>query len=79
MGLVVEHNLRPRKKKIQCNECIHFHKHSRCCDAFPDGIPTDIIVGIHDHRDPYPGDNGIHFEPKVKTTPVSEVGKASTI
>ena len=34
------------------------------CDAFPDVIPSDINNGIIDHRKPFPGDNGIMFEPK---------------
>nr|PZN08600.1 MAG: hypothetical protein DIU64_10235 [Caldicoprobacter oshimai] len=32
------------------------------CKAFK-RIPREILEGKHDHRLPFPGDNGIRFEP----------------
>lgn len=49
-----------------CYECAHFHAddiENFGCDAFPRSIPMEIITGDADHHEPYPGDNGIQFEP----------------
>lgn len=47
-----------------CTWCRHLRR-GRACAAFPerDSIPMPIWLGEHDHRTPYPGDHGIHFEP----------------
>ena len=46
----------------QCFNCLHLLKNVSCA-AFPERIPLDIRTNEHDHRKPYPGDNGIRFEP----------------
>ena len=45
-----------------CNLCKHY-RGNVCCDAFPDRIPRELIY-IDNHDTPFPGDNGIRFEPK---------------
>ena len=47
----------------QCRSCAHLRLEGRCT-AFPGGIPLRIWVNDHDHTKPYPGDNGIRYEPK---------------
>ena len=49
----------------QCLACIHYRigVPPRCA-AFPDTvIPSAIIFNEHDHRLPFPGDNGVRWEP----------------
>ena len=46
----------------QCNRCRHFIVMKMACAAFPGGVPDEILLNRHDHRKPYPDDNGIRFE-----------------
>ena len=32
------------------------------CEAYPDGIPVEILVSLADHRMPFEGDRGLRFE-----------------
>lgn len=47
-----------------CIDCKHYHKDAEkiTCDAFPKGIPDEILFGDFDHHKPHPDDNGIRFE-----------------
>lgn len=47
-----------------CFECAHFrgaYKGLPRCEAFPDGIPRDLMKRDAKHDAPYPGDHGITF------------------
>lgn len=59
------------KVRPQCMSCKHWGGWrgpiGTECPAFPDSlIPAAIIGNEHDHREPYPGDHGIRFEPIEK-------------
>ena len=64
-----------------CLECRHCRlPESPTCDAFPNGIPREILIEGRGHRRPYPGDHGILFEPKpdqVENTQEPVLAKAS--
>lgn len=48
-----------------CYGCRHLDQDSvrHTCSAFPGGIPAPIWFSQYDHREPFPGDHGIRFEP----------------
>lgn len=50
-----------------CAACRHLQQpinfSSPSCAAFPNGIPWEIQIGQVRHTQPYPGDNGVRFEP----------------
>jgi len=52
---------------IQCGDCKHCVPEIwgvGCCRTFPNGIPAEILKGARNHNLPFPGDNGILFEPE---------------
>ena len=45
----------------QCRACARYTRESRC-EAYPQGIPRQIVIGGADHRQPFEGDHGLRFE-----------------
>jgi len=46
-----------------CLDCKHLTDLvESTCEAFPKGIPFEILQDRVRHDTPYPGDHGIHFE-----------------
>ena len=44
-----------------CPKCRHFAG-GKFCEAFPDGIPYEVMSGRNRHDKPIDSDNGIKFE-----------------
>ncbi|MBX4215694.1 hypothetical protein KW797_01975 [Candidatus Parcubacteria bacterium] len=55
-----------------CVQCVHKFLGKNGCDAFPNGIPFEIANGSNDHAAPFPGDNGIQFEPREAAAAAEE-------
>jgi hypothetical protein len=49
-----------------CHECKHYRGGGKGCDAYPDGIPINILLGdfLHYKHFTFEDDHGILFEPK---------------
>lgn len=56
----------------QCFSCKHYKgilkEETPICDAFKDGIPTNVFNNTQLHNVPIVGDNGIQYEEKSNTS-----------
>ena len=65
MGITIDKSFQRVFYSEVCAFCKHLTDPSnQSCEAFPDGIPTEIWNGKNDHRQAVAGDHGIRFEPK---------------
>ena len=51
----------------QCATCKHMIPFTLTCEAYPDGIPKEILHGEWDHTEPYPEcreKDGLLYEPR---------------
>jgi hypothetical protein len=54
----------------QCAFCKHFDRTQptrNVCNAFPNGIPDDILWNRQSHAEPVDGDGGIVFESRISS------------
>lgn len=52
------------QREIACASCRRFWADYRAedvCDAFPRGIPREILMGDNDHRKGFKGDRGLGY------------------
>ena len=62
-------------KPAQCPSCRHLRSPVEWrCNAFPLGIPGAIWCNEFDHRERYPGDGGILYEPGEPTAAGTQGG-----
>ena len=61
----------PQNAARQCASCRNHIPYTMACKAFPKGIPTELMSGSWDHREPYEGDNGVLYEPENPQKPVT--------
>lgn len=45
----------------QCRACSRYDAATGTCDAYPGGVPGDMLFFGEDHRLPREGDHGIQF------------------
>ena len=60
-----------------CLKCVRFHEDNSglfACDAFPEGIPDEIVLRGFNHNRPFPGDNGMRFLARVKFAVIGPEG-----
>lgn len=60
---------------VYCELFDHDDEGYPVCAAFPNGIPTEIIQGDFDHREPYEGDGDITFVPGPNAPSDAELDK----
>lgn len=53
----------PEAKASQCNGCVH-NNFDYTCKAFPEGIPSKILLNEIIHDKPLKNDNGFQYEKK---------------
>jgi hypothetical protein len=53
-------------KELICFNCIHFHVTGVGCDAFPDGIPDQILLTNRHSKPIHNQENNIVFEKETE-------------